>query len=175
MNTVVDPERHISGIPGVYISRDPVLKFTNALITFLFPYGHLISNLSMYLWLYSRCGPWPLSQYLNLYKVGRTLFDGGSARRKAATFTQNNINTEYTHTDIHTSSEIRTHDPSLRAWEDGSCLRSSDHCDRQPYRYMYKTCIFLGGGNFFYLQWFQLLNVTDIQSKIGMKYFYRHR
>jgi hypothetical protein len=28
------------------------------------------------LWLYSPCGPWPLSQFLNLYKVGRALWTG---------------------------------------------------------------------------------------------------
>jgi hypothetical protein len=33
-------------------------------------------------------------------------------------------------TDIHTSSEIRTHDPSVRATEDHSCLRPCGHCDR---------------------------------------------
>jgi hypothetical protein len=36
--------------------------------------------------------------------------DGGSARRKAAIDTQNNINTEWKHTDIHASSGIRNHD-----------------------------------------------------------------
>jgi hypothetical protein len=35
------------------------------------------------------------------------------------------------HTDIETSSGIRTHDPSVRADEDGSCLRSRCRCDRQ--------------------------------------------
>jgi hypothetical protein len=34
------------------------------------------------------------------------------------------------HTDIHASSGIRTHDPSIRAVEDGSCLRPRGHCDR---------------------------------------------
>jgi hypothetical protein len=28
--------------------------------------------ISIYLWLYSPCGPWPLFQFLNLYTVGRT-------------------------------------------------------------------------------------------------------
>jgi hypothetical protein len=35
------------------------------------------------------------------------------------------------HTDIHALSGIRTHDPSLRAKEDSSCLRPRGHCDRQ--------------------------------------------
>jgi hypothetical protein len=33
-------------------------------------------------------------------------------------------------TDIHASSEIRTHDPSVRVGEDSSCLRPLGHCDR---------------------------------------------
>jgi hypothetical protein len=32
------------------------------------------------------------------------------------------------HTDIHALSAIRTHDPSVRASEDGSCLRPRGHC-----------------------------------------------
>jgi hypothetical protein len=31
---------------------------------------------SIYLWLYSPCGPWPLFQFLNLYTVGRTPWTG---------------------------------------------------------------------------------------------------
>jgi hypothetical protein len=56
--------------------------------------------------------------------------DGGSARRKAATYKQNNTNTEETHTDVDGSSGIRTHDPSVRVGEEVSCLRSLDRCDR---------------------------------------------
>jgi hypothetical protein len=36
----------------------------------------------------------------------------------------------YLHTDIHTLSGIRTHDPSIRASEDSSCLRHRGHWDR---------------------------------------------
>jgi hypothetical protein len=36
---------------------------------------------------------------------------------------QRTIQTEKMHTDIHASSGIRTHDPSVRAGEDGACLR----------------------------------------------------
>jgi hypothetical protein len=35
-----------------------------------------------------------------------------------------------THTDIHALNGIRTHDPSVRASEDTSCLRPRGHCDR---------------------------------------------
>jgi hypothetical protein len=39
------------------------------------------------------------------------------------------------HTDIHAVSGIRTHDPSVRASEDSSCLRPRGHCDQQPRYY----------------------------------------
>jgi hypothetical protein len=40
-------------------------------------------------------------------------FDRGSARRKAATYTQNSINREQTYTDINALSVIPTHVPSV--------------------------------------------------------------
>jgi hypothetical protein len=40
------------------------------------------------------------------------------------------LHTEQTHTDIHGSSGIWTHEPSFRVGEDGSCLRPRAHCDR---------------------------------------------
>jgi hypothetical protein len=49
--------------------------------------------------------------------------DGGSARRKAATYTQDGTNTEQTHTDIHASSGVRTHDPSVRG---GKVIHAAD-------------------------------------------------
>jgi hypothetical protein len=45
--------------------------------------------------------------------------------------TQDNTNTEETRTNIHASSEIRTHDPSVWTGEDTSCLGPLDHYDRQ--------------------------------------------
>jgi hypothetical protein len=56
--------------------------------------------------------------------------DGGSVRREAATYIQNNTNTEETQTDIHASCGIRTHDSSVREDEDGSCLRLRGPCDQ---------------------------------------------
>jgi hypothetical protein len=52
--------------------------------------------------------------------------DGGSARSKATTYTQNNTKSINAHnTDIHALNGIRTHDPSVRA---GLRLRGhSDH------------------------------------------------
>jgi hypothetical protein len=39
-------------------------------------------------------GPWPLFQFLNLIYSRKDSLDGRSARRKVATYTQNNTNTE---------------------------------------------------------------------------------
>jgi hypothetical protein len=75
-------------------------------------------------------GPWPLFQFPNPIHSRYDSLKGGSAGRKAATYTQNNTNTEQTHTDIHASSEIRIHDRRVRTGDDGSCLRSRGHCDR---------------------------------------------
>jgi hypothetical protein len=42
--------------------------------------------------------------------------------------TQRSTETQ-THTDIHASSVVRTHGPSVRAGEDGLFLKSRGHCD----------------------------------------------
>jgi hypothetical protein len=47
-------------------------------------------------------GPWPLLQFRNLFTQTVGLLGRRSARRKVATYTQDNINTE-THTQIFTS------------------------------------------------------------------------
>jgi hypothetical protein len=76
-------------------------------------------------------GHWPLFQfgYLFLHRWQNSL-DGRSARRKAATYTGQHKDRINAHTDIHVLSGIRTHDPSVRASEDSSCLRSRGHCAR---------------------------------------------
>jgi hypothetical protein len=63
------------------------------------------------------------------HTVGLCL-DEWSGHRKAATYTQDNINT-----DIHALSGIRTHDPSVQAREDSLCIRPHGHCDRPFWRY----------------------------------------
>jgi hypothetical protein len=74
---------------------------------------------------------WTLAAFSVSWSIHRRWdsLDGGSARSKAATYTQNNTNTEQTHTDIHAASGIGTHDPRVPAGEDGSCLRPRGHCD----------------------------------------------
>jgi hypothetical protein len=39
-------------------------------------------------------GLWPIFQFLNPIYIRKDSLDGGSARRKAATYTQDNTNTE---------------------------------------------------------------------------------
>jgi hypothetical protein len=78
----------------------------------------IIHNNSLSQCLYIPFGPWMLFQFLNSIHSRQDSLDGGSARRKAAIYTQNNAST-----DIHVRRWIRTHDPSVRACEDRSCLR----------------------------------------------------
>jgi hypothetical protein len=53
---------------------------------------------------------------LIVYTIGVTPWTENQAVARPVP-TQNNIKTEYMHTDIHTLSGIRTHDPSVRASE----------------------------------------------------------
>jgi hypothetical protein len=59
----------------------------------LSPYQKVI-YVSLHLWVYILCEPWPIFQFLNPYAIGRSPWKSESARRKAATYTQNNTNTE---------------------------------------------------------------------------------
>jgi hypothetical protein len=69
-------------------------------------------------------GPWQPFRFLGPTHSQQDSLDGVSARRKAATYTQGSTNSINAHnTDIHASSGIRTHDPSVPASEDSSCLR----------------------------------------------------
>jgi hypothetical protein len=80
--------------------------------------------------LQSFVGPWPLFQFLDPTHSRQDTLDGGSARRKAATYTDINTNRTKAHNaDIHTWSTIKTRDPSVRASEDSSYLRQRGHCD----------------------------------------------
>jgi hypothetical protein len=47
-----------------------------------------------------------------------------------------------TQTNIHALSGIRTHDPSVRASEDNSCLRRRGHCDRRDNIYSSLNIVF---------------------------------
>jgi hypothetical protein len=72
-----------------------------------------------------------LFQFLDLFTQSVGLLGRGiSPSQSRYLHTQDRENIEQTHTDIHVSSGIRTHDPSVRAGEDGSCFLPRGHCDR---------------------------------------------
>jgi hypothetical protein len=73
-------------------------------------------------------GPWQLFSFLILYRVGRTSWTVQSRYLHTEQYKQR-INS---HTDIHASSGIRTHNFSVWAGEDSSYLtrRQRSHCDQ---------------------------------------------
>jgi hypothetical protein len=86
---------------------------------------------SIYLWLYSPCGPWPLFQFLNPEMVG-LLGRRISPPQCRYLHTRQHKHRINAHRDIHVSSGIRTHDHSVRASEDSSFLSPQrGHCDRR--------------------------------------------
>jgi hypothetical protein len=90
--------------------------------------------------LQSFVGPSPIFSFLTLYTVGRTLGRGicPSQGRYLHTGQQKHrINV-----DIEASIRIRTHDSSIRASEDTSCLRPCGHCDRHMTQYRSVICIY---------------------------------
>jgi hypothetical protein len=62
------------------------------------------------------------------------------------------------HTDIHALSGIRTHDPSVQASEDISCLRPRGHCGRLMAISASKKLV--SGTNEYYM-YFSLSNIVD--------------
>jgi hypothetical protein len=77
-------------------------------------------NSFIHQWLYSPLlGPGEFLSFVILFTVCRTPWTGDQlVARPLPTH-----RTAQTHTDMHASSGIRTHDPSVRAGEDSSCLR----------------------------------------------------
>jgi hypothetical protein len=69
--------------------------------------------------------PWNASFHFTFLVLGSRYdsLDGGSARRKAATYTGQHKHRINAHTNTHASSGIWTLDPSVRASEDSSILR----------------------------------------------------
>jgi hypothetical protein len=77
-------------------------------------------------------GPWPLFpfSFLMLYTVGKTPSMGDQpVARLIPTHKTTQTENKRTQTDIHALSRIRTHDPSVQASQDISCLRPCGHCD----------------------------------------------
>jgi hypothetical protein len=77
-------------------------------------------------------GPWPLFQFCNLFDTDGTtpLTSDQPVERPLPTHTEQHKHRINPQIDIH---GIRTHDPSVRASEDSSCLRPRSHCDRCYY------------------------------------------
>jgi hypothetical protein len=77
--------------------------------------------------------PWPLLQFLNLFitqtvgLLGRVI----SPSLGCYLHTEEHKHRINAHTDIHVLSRFRTHDPSVRAEGDSSCLTLRCHCARQ--------------------------------------------
>jgi hypothetical protein len=76
-------------------------------------------------------GPWPLLQFRNLYTqtvgpLGRVI----SLSRGLCLHIEQHKHRVNAQIDIRDLSGIRTHNPSVRASEDSSCLRPRGHCDR---------------------------------------------
>jgi hypothetical protein len=69
--------------------------------------------------------------FLFLYEVG--LFGRGISRSQGR-YLYTEQQKRRINADIQAPSGSRTHDPSVRAGEDGSCLRPSVHCDRHGYQ-----------------------------------------
>jgi hypothetical protein len=83
-------------------------------------------------------GPWPLLQFRNhFYTDGRTPWMSDQPVAKPLPTHKT------THIDIHALSRIQTHDPSVRASEDSSCLRPRD----QRVRHTYEHCVIFYGSD----------------------------
>jgi hypothetical protein len=63
------------------------------------------------------------------YAVGRSPWTGDQPFTSPSP-THRTAQTQNKHTQINTSNGIRTHDPSIRAGGNSSCLRPRGHCDR---------------------------------------------
>jgi hypothetical protein len=94
------------------------------------PFDFVVLLVSIYLWLYSPCGPWPLFQFLNPHVVGRTPWTGDQPVAKPLP-THRTIQTQNKRTRHPRLSGTRTNDLSAQEGEDGLCLRPRGHCGRR--------------------------------------------
>jgi hypothetical protein len=89
------------------------------------PCKHHYEHTAVIFSLYGPKALWTLAAFSVSHSYTQSAaFPGREISRKAATYT------EQTQTDIHASSDSRSHDPSVQAGEDGSCLRPRGQCDR---------------------------------------------
>jgi hypothetical protein len=101
----------------------------------------IIDPLSLLMPLQPSLGPGRFFQFINLIHSRYDSLDGGSARRKAATYTGQHKHRINAKTNIYALSGIRTHDPSVRVGEGISFLRPRGHCDNDGSAYIKYACI----------------------------------
>jgi hypothetical protein len=113
---------HLNSLMELYINLHKLFKTDPYINSFI----HSLMALQPFV------GPWPLLQFHNLfYTGGRTPWTGDQpVARPLPTHRTTQTQNKRRHTDIHALSGIRTHDPSVRASEDSSCLRAHGPCDR---------------------------------------------
>jgi hypothetical protein len=76
--------------------------------------------------------PWPLLQFCNLFYTDSRIPWTSNEPITRPLPTHRTTQTQNKHTHRHPYLEwIQTHDPSVRANEDGSCLKPCGHCDQQ--------------------------------------------
>jgi hypothetical protein len=74
--------------------------------------------------------PWPVYSFRNNFSQMVGLLGRVISPSRGRYLNTGQHKHKLTHTDIHASSGIRTHDPSVLASEDTSCLRLRGYCDR---------------------------------------------
>jgi hypothetical protein len=108
-----------SSLSKIIVRNHPVIYYSSVSVLLLWLYSSLL-------------GPWPLFfSFLILYTVGKTPWTGDQPVARPLLTEQHKHRINAHNTDIHTLSGIRTHDPSVRASEDSSCLRPRGRCDRR--------------------------------------------
>jgi hypothetical protein len=110
---------YLSTHPSIYIFFRPSVP--PSIRPSILPYIYLPMSLQNFV------VPWPLFRSLILHAVGWTPWTGDQpiARPQPIHRTKQRIK----ETNIHALGGIRTHDPSVRASEDISCVRPRSHCD----------------------------------------------
>jgi hypothetical protein len=86
--------------------------------------------LPIYLSIYDSTALVDLGRFFNLLIYTQSIGWGISSSQGRYLHTGQHKQRKNTQTDIHASSGIRNHDPSVRAGEDNSYLRPRGHCDR---------------------------------------------
>jgi hypothetical protein len=117
----------VSNVPQVMDNNEHNIRIINQI------FSQTKAIFSMALTAHS--GLWPLIQFRNHFSQTVGLFgrviSPSQGRYLNTGQHKHRINA---YTDIHASSGIRAHDPSIRASEDSSCLRPRGYCDRpRPY------------------------------------------